>query len=110
MAELLKEHWLFGIECHHQAKTDQSICACGLKFPERESVGKAVQDWIDHISNLANLRAIARESAQDPASKLEALREGIALVESAFAHVSHGGPTRAEAEAWLTKARKVVAE
>jgi hypothetical protein len=34
-----------------------------------------------------------------------ALLRGIELVESAFAHVSHGGPTRADAEAWLKRAR-----
>src|SRR4029077_17090487 len=48
-AQALKDHWLFAIECHHEAKTDQAVCACGLKTPERESVGKAVQDWIEHV-------------------------------------------------------------
>lgn len=46
--EKLKEHWLFNIECHHQAKTDQAVCACGWKSPERESVGKAVESWANH--------------------------------------------------------------
>lgn len=35
------------------------------------------------------------------------LESGLALVESSFAHVSHGGPTRAEAEQWLKEARNV---
>ena len=38
------------------------------------------------------------------------LREGKDLVESAFVHVSHGGPTRTDAEAWLNKAKEVLAE
>jgi hypothetical protein len=40
----------------------------------------------------------------------EALRLGRELVESAFAHVSHGGPTRADAEAWLKIAADALAE
>lgn len=39
-----------------------------------------------------------------------ALQEGIALVESAFAHVSHGGPTRADAEKWLNQAKHALEE
>ncbi|SRR5229473_1344769 len=60
---LLNEHWLFGIECNHEAKTDQSICSCGLKSPERESVGAAVQDWIKHLRTLA---VTAPSSEQQP--------------------------------------------
>ena len=38
----------------------------------------------------------------------EVLQAGYELIESAFAHVSHGGPTRADAEKWLERARKVL--
>jgi hypothetical protein len=38
----------------------------------------------------------------------DALQKGIDLVESAFAHVSHGGPTRADAEKWLKEARNAL--
>src|SRR6266404_2779830 len=34
----------------------------------------------------------------------EALRTGHEIVSSAYAHVSHGGPTREEAGAWIDKA------
>jgi len=61
--EVLREHWLFAIKCHHEAKTDQSVCACGLKSPERENVGKAVQDWIEHI------RIVARRAAEERKEK-----------------------------------------
>lgn len=37
-----------------------------------------------------------------------ALLEGLELVERAFAHVSHGGPTRADAEAWIKKAKEAL--
>ena len=38
----------------------------------------------------------------------EALQTGVELVQSAFAHVSHGGPTRADAEAWLKRAEEAL--
>jgi hypothetical protein len=40
----------------------------------------------------------------------EVLRQGKNLVESAFLHVTHGGPTRADAEKWLELAREALAE
>jgi hypothetical protein len=40
----------------------------------------------------------------------EVLQEGFELVESAFVHVSHGGPTRADAERWIERAGAVLAE
>lgn len=36
------------------------------------------------------------------------LSKGCDLVESAFSHVSHGGPTREEAEKWVKSARRVL--
>jgi hypothetical protein len=40
-----------------------------------------------------------------PATLREVLQKGVELVESAFAHVSHGGPTRADAEKWIQEAK-----
>ena len=37
------------------------------------------------------------------------LEAGLQLVESAFAHVSHGGPTRTDAEKWINHARAALA-
>jgi hypothetical protein len=37
------------------------------------------------------------------------LRAGARMVESAYAHVSHGGPTREEAAAWVKKADELLA-
>jgi hypothetical protein len=39
---------------------------------------------------------------------LAALQSGIELVESAYAHVSHGGPTRADAEKWIQEAKDAI--
>jgi hypothetical protein len=36
------------------------------------------------------------------------LVSGMALIESSLNHVSHGGPSRTDAETWLTEARKVL--
>jgi hypothetical protein len=36
------------------------------------------------------------------------LERGVTLVESAVTHVSHGGPTRADAENWLLQAKAVL--
>lgn len=40
----------------------------------------------------------------------ETLRQGKDLVESTLAHVSHGGPTREEAEKWLANAKVALQE
>jgi hypothetical protein len=40
----------------------------------------------------------------------QALEMGVALVESAYAHVSHGGPTREDAEKWLFLAKGALAK
>lgn len=38
----------------------------------------------------------------------KSLESGIALVEAAFAHVSHGGPTKKDAEKWLAEAKSAI--
>lgn len=38
-----------------------------------------------------------------------ALQAGYDLITSAFAHVNHGGPTRADAESWLKRTERVLA-
>jgi hypothetical protein len=45
----------------------------------------------------------------DELKKIRAtLQEGVDLVSSAYAHVSHGGPTRKEALDWIKKANIVL--
>jgi hypothetical protein len=50
--------------------------------------------WSPAFQDVLNLRA--KYEAQR-----KILEAGRDLVQSAFAHVSHGGPTRADAERWL---------
>jgi hypothetical protein len=38
----------------------------------------------------------------------ETLQAGLALIESADSHVSHGGPTKADAQKWILRARKAL--
>jgi hypothetical protein len=54
--------------------------------------------WSPAFQDVLNLR-------EKYESQRKVLESGVALVESAFAHVSHGGPTRADAEKWLTEAK-----
>ncbi len=50
LREHLRKHYLAGIECDHEAKTDQASCACSMvRFPVLPSVGAAVESWIDHV-------------------------------------------------------------
>lgn len=51
---LLAAHYLAGIECDHEAKTDKASCACSMvALPVCSSVGAAVQSWIDHVLAVA---------------------------------------------------------
>jgi hypothetical protein len=53
--------------------------------------------------------SVSETGARPPSEiALSALRSGVELVEGAFAHVSHGGPTRADAEKWLKEARNAL--
>lgn len=48
--ETLKDHWLTQIRCDHANKTDKASCACSeMAGPECNSVGEAVESWIDHF-------------------------------------------------------------
>lgn len=50
VAAVLREHWLTGLECDHDAKTDVANCFCSKWRPAPEpSVGKAVERWIEHV-------------------------------------------------------------
>lgn len=50
MAQVLRAHWLTGLECDHDAKTDVANCFCGKWRPAPEpSVGQAVERWVEHV-------------------------------------------------------------
>lgn len=57
--------------------------------------------WSPAFQDVLNLRDKYEQ-------QLKVLEDGLALVESAFAHVSHGGPTRADAEKWIKRAKLFV--
>jgi hypothetical protein len=49
-SDVLKKHWLTGIECNHEAKTDVATCYCSTwKSEPCQSVGAAVDAWIAHV-------------------------------------------------------------
>lgn len=50
--KVLREHWLAGIDCNHEQRTDTARCSCSLiAFPPQTSVGLAVETWIQHIQS-----------------------------------------------------------
>lgn len=49
----LHRHYLAGIECDHEAKTDKASCACSMvALPAKPTVGEAVATWIEHVLTL----------------------------------------------------------
>lgn len=47
----LREHWLTGIECDHEAKTDVATCFCARWRSEPQpTVIAAVERWIEHVA------------------------------------------------------------
>lgn len=72
-----------------------------------------VDEWLreefrpgDRVKLTVELNASPRQGDEADLSWIEGLvRRGCELVESAICHVSHGGPTIAEAKAWLDQAK-----
>lgn len=45
----LREHYLTGIHCDHERKTDRASCSCSIwRGEEKPSIDAAVKDWIEH--------------------------------------------------------------
>ncbi len=81
-------------QCATEAKTDSERLhnlACAHIYRERA----------DELEALAT-------APPEQAELRKVLESGLLLVESAFAHVSHGGPTRADAEKWIQEARNAL--
>ena len=52
---VLREHWLAGVECDHDAKTDRASCACSMvDLGWQPSIGSAVNSWIDHLFSIVD--------------------------------------------------------
>lgn len=47
---VLSEHWLAGIACDHETRTDAAACACSQwRSPVVETPRAAAHAWIDHV-------------------------------------------------------------
>jgi hypothetical protein len=66
-----------------------------------------IQRLGESIRALASRPEKGREAVAPPELR-KVLEAGLALVESTVVHVSHGGPTRADAEKWIQEARNVL--
>jgi hypothetical protein len=65
LRDVLKEHFLFAIECEHETKLDRAVCACSkLQLPQSGSVIGAVEYWINHVMEEAE--AALSSEAQPP--------------------------------------------
>lgn len=54
--DVLREHWLTGIHCDHEAKTDVATCYCSVWRSEpMPSVSAAVDAWIEHVAEMARV-------------------------------------------------------
>ena len=50
ITEVLREHWLTGVQCNHEASTDMATCFCShWRSSAQPSVGAAVERWIEHV-------------------------------------------------------------
>ena len=78
-------------------------CTFDIKFDSAGDFDKA-RELIERM----NATLAAKEAQIDRVRAL--VQEGCELVESAYSHVSHGGPTREEAIAWTKKARAALGE
>jgi len=53
-AAALKEHWLTGVECDHEAKTDTATCYCSVwRSKPMPNIPAAVGEWIEHVKQAA---------------------------------------------------------
>ena len=51
----LREHWITGIVCDHEAKTDRATCSCSRwRCDPLPNVGAAVNAWIDHVLSVCD--------------------------------------------------------
>jgi len=44
----LAGHWIYGLHCDHETKTDTIFCACGWTSNPQPSVGHVAASWAQH--------------------------------------------------------------
>lgn len=50
VAAALREHWLTGVQCNHDDKTDVATCFCARwRSADSPNVAVAVSEWINHV-------------------------------------------------------------
>ena len=61
LAHVLRDHYLAGVHCDHEANTDKPSCSCSMwNCPPQPSVGEAVERWVEHVLTKCNdLSALA---------------------------------------------------
>jgi hypothetical protein len=101
-AELIiaREFWNAALTANGDSAT-RSTSQSGLPQEETE-MQRGFREHAE-VFGTSSLPALGSDKHGDRIRQL--LISGVELVQSAFAHVSHGGPTRADAEKWLTEAR-----
>jgi hypothetical protein len=58
LSAVLREHWLTGIVCDHEAKTDRATCWCATwQCEPQPNVGAAVERWIEHVLDVQHMRS-----------------------------------------------------
>lgn len=71
----LEVHWLAGIDCDHETKTDTARCACSrFAGTPQPSIGAAVRQWLLHVTAtvaLEGLDALATPPSADAAASLD---------------------------------------
>ena len=56
LRDTLADHYLVGVECHHESGTDTAHCYCAFWCSgARPSHGEAVAAWVDHVMERASL-------------------------------------------------------
>ena len=50
LKKTMMDHWLFAVNCNHEAKTDTAQCSCSRwRGEEMPSIGKAVENYFEHF-------------------------------------------------------------
>lgn len=56
--ETLQKHWLTGVDCNHEEKTDVARCWCSFwTGTPQPTVILAVMEWVDHVMDEAAMQA-----------------------------------------------------
>ena len=107
----VSSQWIYGIHMAAARAYEKVLSIVELLEHRTRAMEQMYRDHLNTCVGGIFVREAALAAEPTPPTDVtEILREGFHLVESAFAHVSHGGPTRKDAEDWLAKAKAVLGE